>query len=86
MEVAVSGPLIANDFARRGNRRHAAGPVTAGQLVHLLERFAPMTGGVLLYYPGRWQVLPKLRAFNDQQNSHSFQLEVLLIHKWSVEL
>lgn len=77
IEVAVSGPLIANDFpallgaALQGMglaqvpEPIAAEPVAVGQLVHVLEPFATMTPGVFLYYPGRRQVMPKLRAFID---------------------
>jgi DNA-binding transcriptional LysR family regulator len=83
IEVAVSGPLIANDFptllgaALEGvglaqvPEPIAAAPVAAGRLVHVLESFAPMTPGVFLYYPGRRQVMPKLRAFIDHVKSHS---------------
>src|SRR5580704_6624320 len=64
VEVAVSGPLIANDFptllgaALEGMglaqvpEPIAAGPIAAGQLVLVLESFAPMTPGVFLYHPG----------------------------------
>jgi DNA-binding transcriptional LysR family regulator len=77
IEIAVSGPLIANDFptmlgaAIEGvglaqvPEPIAAGPVAAGKLVHVLEPFAPMAPGVFLYYPGRRQIMPKLRAFID---------------------
>ncbi len=77
IEVAVAGPLIANDFptllgaAVEGvglaqvPEPLAAGPVAAGKLVPVLQRFAPMMPGVFLYYPGHRQVLPKLRAFID---------------------
>src|SRR6516225_9600812 len=77
IEVAVSGPLIANDFpallgaALQGMglaqvpEPIAAEPVAVGQLVHVLEPLAPMTPCVFLYYPGRRQVMPKLRAFID---------------------
>src|SRR5919204_28719 len=36
----------------------AAGEVTAGKLVQVLEPFAPMTPGVFLYYPGQRQMTP----------------------------
>jgi DNA-binding transcriptional LysR family regulator len=77
IEIAVSGPLIANDFptmlgaAVEGMglaqvpEPIAAGPVRAGKLVQVLRPFAPMAPGVFLYYPGRHQVMPKLRAFID---------------------
>jgi DNA-binding transcriptional LysR family regulator len=75
IEVAVSGPLIANDFVTMlGAAIEGVGlaqmpaPVAAkalaeGKLVQVLEPFAPMTPGVFLYYPSRRQTLPKLRAF-----------------------
>jgi DNA-binding transcriptional LysR family regulator len=49
----------------------AAEPVRAGKLVHVLESFAPMVPGVFLYYPGRRQIMPKLRAFIDHVKSRS---------------
>ena len=75
IDVAVSGPLIANDFVTMlGAAIEGVGlaqmpaPVAAkalaeGKLVQVLEPFAPMTPGVFLYYPSRRQTLPKLRAF-----------------------
>jgi len=83
LEVAVSGPLIANDFptllgaALEGMglvqlpEPIAAEPVAAGRLVEVLKRFAPMTPGVFLYHPGRRQVLPKLSAFIEHLKSRS---------------
>jgi len=77
IELAVSGPLIANDFptmlgaAIEGvglaqvPEPIAAGAVTAGKLVRVLGPFAPMAPGVFLYYPGHRQIMPKLRAFID---------------------
>ena len=81
IEIAVSGPLIANDFptmlgaALEGvglaqvPEPIAAAAVKAGKLVHVLEKFAPMAPGMFLYYPGRAQMLPKLRAFIDHVKS-----------------
>jgi len=77
IDVAVSGPLIANDFptvlgaAMEGmGLAQVPGPIAAeavkaGRLVEVLEPFAPTVPGVFLYYPGRRQILPKLRAFID---------------------
>ena len=77
IEVAVSGPLIANDFptmlgaALEGvglaqvPEPIAAHHVRGGKLELLLEPFAPTSPGVFLYHPGHRQVLPKLRAFID---------------------
>jgi DNA-binding transcriptional LysR family regulator len=81
IEIAVSGPLIANDFptmlgaAVEGvglaqvPEPIAAGPLSAGKLVQVLEPFAPMGPGVFLYYPSRHQMMPKLRAFIDHARS-----------------
>jgi DNA-binding transcriptional LysR family regulator len=67
IEVAVSSPLIANDFptllgaALEGvglaqvPQPIAAEAVAAGRLALVLEPFAPMTPGVFLYHPGRRQ-------------------------------
>jgi DNA-binding transcriptional LysR family regulator len=83
IEIAVSGPLIANDFptllgaAVEGvglaqvPEPIAAGPVKAGRLVRVLEPFAPMAPGVFLYYPGHRQIMPKLRVFIDHVKSRS---------------
>jgi DNA-binding transcriptional LysR family regulator len=77
IEVAVSGPVIANDFptmmgaALEGMglaqvpEPIAASAVAAGKLVRVLEPFAPTSPGVFLYYPGSRQMTPKLRAFVD---------------------
>lgn len=81
IEVAVSGPLIANDFPTMlGAAVESLGlaqvpepiareAMTTGRLVPVLEKFAPMAPGVFLYYPGGRQVLPKLRAFVDHVKS-----------------
>jgi DNA-binding transcriptional LysR family regulator len=83
IEIAVSGPLIANDFptmlgaAVEGMgiaqvpEPIAAALVREGKLVHVLEAFAPVTPGVFLYYPSRRQILPKLRAFIDHVKSRA---------------
>ena len=83
IEIAVSGPLIASDFptmlgaALEGvglaqvPEPIAAAAVKAGKLVQVLEKFAPMAPGVFLYYPGRAQMTPKLRAFIDHVKSRS---------------
>ena len=77
LEIAVAGPLIANDFptllgaAVQGvglaqvPAPLAAAPVAAKKLVCVLESYAPIAPGVFLYYPGHRQILPKLRAFID---------------------
>ena len=83
IEAIVSGPLIAHDFPTllgaamedmglaQVPEPVAAGPVKAGQLVRVLEPFAPMAPGVFLYYPSRHQMMPKLRAFIDHVKSRS---------------
>jgi DNA-binding transcriptional LysR family regulator len=77
IEAVVAGPFIASDFptllgaASQGlgltqmPAPIAAKELAAGRLAVVLEPFAPMTPGVFLYYPGRRQISPKLRAFID---------------------
>jgi DNA-binding transcriptional LysR family regulator len=81
LEVAVTGPLIAHDFATMLTaalediglaqlpepmvREHLA----AGRLVSVMEGYAPTAPGMFLYHPGNRQVLPKLRAFIDHVKS-----------------
>lgn len=83
VEALISGPLVAHDFPTvlgaavegMGLAQVPApisvGPVKAGKLVRVLERFAPMAPGVFLYYPSRHQMMPKLRAFIDHVKSGS---------------
>jgi DNA-binding transcriptional LysR family regulator len=83
IEIAVSGPLIANDFPTMlGAALEGVGlaqvpePIATpalkdGKLVHVLEKFAPMAPGMFLYYPSRAQMLPKLRAFIDHIKSRA---------------
>ncbi len=75
IEAMVSGPLVAHDYptllgaAIRGvGLAHVPSPlakpaIAEGRLQAVLTPFAVTTPGVFLYYPGRRQVLPKLRAF-----------------------
>ena len=81
LEVAVTGPLIAHDYATMMAaalddlgltqlpepmvREH----LSAGRLVSVLEAYAPTAPGMFLYHPGKRQVLPKLRAFIDHVKS-----------------
>jgi DNA-binding transcriptional LysR family regulator len=77
VEVAVSGPFIANDIpavlgaAVEGMGLAqvpapvAAAAVKARTLVPVLTSFAPEVPGVFLYYPGGRQISPKLQAFID---------------------
>jgi DNA-binding transcriptional LysR family regulator len=83
IEVAVTGPLVAHDFATMLTatledmglaqlpepmvREH----LSAGRLVSVLEGYVPTAPGMFLYHPGRRQVLPKLRAFIDHVKSRS---------------
>ncbi|MGF6569130.1 DNA-binding transcriptional LysR family regulator [Paraburkholderia sp. GAS333] len=83
IEIAVAGPLIANDFptmlgaAIEGMglaqlpEPLAAEGLRAGKLVQVLEPFAPVIPGVFLYYPDRRQMMPKLRAFIDHVKSRA---------------
>ncbi|MGA7808480.1 LysR family transcriptional regulator [Bradyrhizobium sp.] len=83
VEMAVSGPLIANNFptilgaALQGvglaqvPEPIAAEALRAEKLLHVLQPFAPMLPGVFLYYPDRRQVMPKLRAFIDHAKTRS---------------
>jgi DNA-binding transcriptional LysR family regulator len=83
IEIAVSGPLIAYDFPTiLGAAIEGVGlaqvpepiatqPVTTGKLVQVLQPFAPTVPGVFLYYPGRRQLMPKLRAFIDHMKSRA---------------
>jgi DNA-binding transcriptional LysR family regulator len=75
VEAIVSGPLIAHDYPTLlGAAIQGVGlaqvpgplakaPIAEGRLRPLLTPFAVTAPGVFLYYPGRRQVLPKLRAF-----------------------
>src|SRR5262252_3161532 len=75
VEAIVSGPLIAHDYPTLlGAAIQGVGlaqvpgplakaPIADGRLRALLTPFAVSTPGVFLYYPGRRQALPKLRAF-----------------------
>jgi DNA-binding transcriptional LysR family regulator len=83
VDAVVSGSLIVRDFtAMLGAAIEgaglaqvpgpiAAGPMEAGKLVSVLEPFAPTTPGMFLYYPGRHQMTPKLRAFIDHLKSYT---------------
>src|SRR5690348_8372096 len=83
IEAIVSGPFIASDFPTLHGAAVegvglaqmpapiAAGALKAGKLVQMLEPFAPMAPGVFLYYPGRRQIAPKLRAFIDHVKGRS---------------
>jgi DNA-binding transcriptional LysR family regulator len=75
IDAMVSGPLVAHDYptllgaAIRGvglaqvPSPVAKAAIAEGRLQVVLTPFAATTPGVFLYYPGRRQILPKLRAF-----------------------
>jgi DNA-binding transcriptional LysR family regulator len=75
IEAIVSGPLIAHDYSTLlGAAIQGVGlaqvpgplakaPMADGRLQAVLTPFAVTTPGVFLYYAGRRQALPKLRAF-----------------------
>ena len=77
IEAIVSGPLVAHDYptligaAIQGvglaqvPEPLAKAAIAQGRLETVLTRFAVTSRGVFLYYPGKRQVLPKLRAFID---------------------
>jgi DNA-binding transcriptional LysR family regulator len=83
VEAIVSGPLIAHDYptllgaAIQGVGLAqvpgplATAPISDGRLQALLTSFAVTLPGIFLYYPGRRQLLPKLRAFIDHVKSRS---------------
>ncbi|KTE03898.1 MAG: LysR family transcriptional regulator [Sphingopyxis sp.] len=76
-DVAVAGPIIVNDWiaalvAMRAGvamgmmaEPMATAMVESGELELVLTDHAASTSGLFLYYPGRKQVMPKLRAFID---------------------
>lgn len=76
-DVSVTGPVIVNDWIaalvaiRTGvamgmmAEPMAKAMVEAGQLELVLTDYCAATSGLFLYYPGRKQVMPKLRAFID---------------------
>jgi DNA-binding transcriptional LysR family regulator len=83
IEAIVSGPLIAHDYPTLlGAAIQGVGlaqvpgplaeaPIADGRLQALLTPFAVATPGVFLYYSGRRQVLPKLRAFVEHVKGRS---------------
>ena len=81
-EIGVGGTLIVNDnalavAAARGGiaLTHLIAPalqadLDAGRLESALDRWLPPYDGLYLYYPSRYQVPPKLRAFIDFLKHH----------------
>lgn len=86
IEMAVTGPLIANDFptilgAALAGVGLAQVPepialdhLASGALQEVLPNHAPKVPGVFLFFSERRQVLPKLRAFIDHVRAHPAQL------------
>jgi DNA-binding transcriptional LysR family regulator len=86
IELAVSGPLIANDVptllgaavdglgVAQVPEPVAAEGLSTRRLVRVLDSFVPTMPGVFLCYPGRRQIMPKLRAFIDHIKSHPISL------------
>lgn len=80
-ELAVNGPLIANDFPTilsaaivgvglaQVPEPVAAEHLAQGRLEEVLADLAPTIPGVFLFHSGRRQVLPKLRAFIEHARS-----------------
>ncbi|BBB14273.1 LysR family transcriptional regulator [Sphingopyxis sp. FD7] len=76
-DIPVTGPVIVNDWSaalvalRTGvalgmmAEPMATAMVDAGEIELVLTDHAASTSGLFLYYPGRKQVMPKLRAFID---------------------
>ncbi|MBB6425503.1 LysR family transcriptional regulator [Sphingopyxis sp. JAI128] len=76
-DVGVTGPVIVNDWiaalvAMRSGvamsmmaEPMAKAMVETGEVELVLTDYAATTSGLFLYYPGRKQVMPKLRAFID---------------------
>jgi DNA-binding transcriptional LysR family regulator len=83
VEAIVTGPLIAHDYSTLlGAAIQGVGlaqvpgplakdPVAERRLEALLTPFAVTTPGVFLYYAGRRQALPKLRAFIEHMKGRS---------------
>jgi DNA-binding transcriptional LysR family regulator len=83
IDLAVSGPLIANDVptmlvAALGGVALAQVPeptaatyLASGQLEEVLADHAPSSPGLFLYFPSRAQVMPKLRVFIDHMRAYA---------------
>lgn len=81
VNVAINGPIIVNDSAvniaaalNGIGLAYVAEPlvwkeIEEGSLQPVLEKFLPMTPGVFMYFPGRAQAMPKLRAFIDHMRA-----------------
>ena len=84
VDVIVSGPLIANDMptllgaaveALLGLAQVPEPTAWSGEIgetrAHAGTSSVPIAPGVFLYYPGKRQMMPKLRAFIDHVKSRS---------------
>jgi DNA-binding transcriptional LysR family regulator len=86
VDMAVSGPMVANDFPTvLGASLAAVGlaqvpepialeHVATGALEEVLTAHAPRAPGMFLFFSERRQVLPKLRAFIDHVRANLVQL------------
>jgi len=91
VEMAVNGPMVANDFptilgAALAGVGLAQVPepialehVASGILEEVLPDHAPKTPGVFLFFSERRQVLPKLRAFIEHVKANPVQLNGLRV-------
>jgi DNA-binding transcriptional LysR family regulator len=82
LTVAVAGSLVVNDSSlavraaiegigvARLSEMSAAAALAKGELVPLLEAWAPRYSGLFLYYPSRRQMPAALRAFVDFVQRH----------------
>lgn len=89
LDMAVTGPMIANDFptilgASLAGIGVAQVPepialehLASGALQEVLQGHGPKIPGVFLFFSERRQVLPKLRAFIDHVRANPVQVEGL---------
>jgi len=89
VEMAVNGPMVANDFptilgAALAGVGLAQVPepialehIASGALTEVLPDYAPKVPGVFLFFSERRQVLPKLRAFIEHVKANPVQLSGL---------
>ena len=89
IEMAVSGPMIANDFptilgaslagvgVAQVPEPIALDHMTGGALEEVLRDHAPKIPGVFLFFSERRQVLPKLRAFIEHVKANPVRVTVL---------
>ena len=87
VNVVINGPVIVNDTAVNSaaalngiGLAYVAEPlvwkeIEEGSLEPVLEEYLPMTPGVFMYFPGRAQAMPKLRAFIDHMRAALAEFE-----------